>query len=76
MAEIPKSVKINGKRVTVKESPRGYVRVGKTTLEMGPELKEYCNSVEGEEHVRRWQAYMLVTFKNAVIMERRRVRRS
>jgi len=75
MNEIPKSIKIDGKEVIVKASPRGYIMIGETTIEMRPELKEYCNSAEGEEHEKRWSTFMYQTFKKAVSCERTRLRR-
>ena len=65
MKTIPQTVKIRGKTVGVRESPRGYVFVGESCAELTDAEKD-----SARDDAEKWQELMYRAFERALSMER------
>lgn len=71
---IPNSIKIDGRSVPVEVYEEGKVRVGSTTIEMEPSVKERIESMDYKLHFIPWQEQMFNLYEKAYKEEKKRIR--
>jgi hypothetical protein len=69
MFTFPHTVKILGKQVNVYASPRGYVKVGETIIDL-TDKEKFTSGLNDD----LWNQYMENLFKKAVKKERERMK--
>jgi len=70
MFTFPKTVKIMQKQVNVYASPRGYVKVGETIIDL-TDKEKFTSGLNDD----LWNQYMENLFKKAVKKERERMKK-